>query len=373
MSYGYSRQQMPQRHYRGGPQHNGFPAPPQHGYQRQAPQRREPFVLDRFGANPNTPFEVPQYRVVNEVPLPFKRDEKGLIKELLRCFNCGSADHKLTDCKEKFNRGCVNMNKSWMNDFARIGAKRRKPQFNKERYFVQPTTKAVNLSGKSATDNGTSTSSQKEDSDRKEPTPPPLLQVWNSSKDVKDKPSAPELPARGSHPPSDRRQRGSGRHHRDHRDHRDHRGGDHRDHRDRRSSRNGHRNGPPAHHRQSHRGPQRGYDSRGDYRRGGQPHHGHRNSGPPPMDRWNAANNGGQQMHGRAPQGSIYDRSGHPSRAYGRNDRYEEHNHRRRRMNNQPNHHQNHHHQHHQNAPRNPHHQNQRRGGHPPQQHQPRY
>merc|ERR550534_18062 len=40
------------------------------------------------------------------------------------CFNCGSSTHNLRDCKIKRDRDCVQMNRTWMQAFARIGAKR---------------------------------------------------------------------------------------------------------------------------------------------------------------------------------------------------------------------------------------------------------
>merc|ERR1719419_917633 len=55
----------------------------------------------------------------------------------MSCFNCGSSSHNLRDCKIKRDRDCVNMNRTWMKEFARIGAKK---EWNKEaptRYFIQ--------------------------------------------------------------------------------------------------------------------------------------------------------------------------------------------------------------------------------------------
>merc|ERR1719433_2134378 len=47
-----------------------------------------PFLLDRFPAYPMTPFYIPKYQVVNDIPLPIHRNMNGVIEDLLRCFNC---------------------------------------------------------------------------------------------------------------------------------------------------------------------------------------------------------------------------------------------------------------------------------------------
>lgn len=150
----------------------------------------EPFVLDRFGINPMNPPEIPAYRVINEVPLPCKRDKRGLVVSLLRCFNCGASDHKLQDCKQQFHRDLVNMNKSWMNDYARIGQKKQKEMFN-ARYFVGKNTKAE-LPDFSK--NGDSESAKKASVAEAEPE---LLQVWTDAKDIVERQEeAPRPPPR---------------------------------------------------------------------------------------------------------------------------------------------------------------------------------
>lgn len=175
----------------GPPHHSHHHGPPSHimrdRWQRQeAPRSDKPFHLDKYSADPKTPMEIPMYRVVNEVPLPFRRDAKGLIPSLLRCFNCGADDHKVSDCKLELSRQFINMNKSWMNEYARIGVKRQKENFS-SRYFVQPS-KRPKLPG--TTDTETSSSGAVERKPLKETTPPPTLQIWNDPQDVpKPKPA----------------------------------------------------------------------------------------------------------------------------------------------------------------------------------------
>merc|ERR1719204_260941 len=59
------------------------------------------------------------------------------------CFNCGSSTHNLRDCKIKRDRDCVQMNRTWMKEFARIGAKRERDHEVHSRYFIknQPNSK----------------------------------------------------------------------------------------------------------------------------------------------------------------------------------------------------------------------------------------
>merc|ERR1719192_2052042 len=213
----------PAGHYNGpgGPPHsrrqqdmhmNRGPPPSDYGHQfrdrreGQTPRSSKPFVLDRYSADPKTPMEIPMYRVINEVPLPFQRDSKGLIPSLLKCFNCGADDHKVSMCQQELSRQFINMNKSWMNEYARIGVKRQKENFN-SRYFVQPTKRAKLPAGTPGTD--TESTSSVVDRKVKETTPPPTLQVWNNPDDV-PKPKEPESP---------HQQRGP-RQHREHREHR---------------------------------------------------------------------------------------------------------------------------------------------------------
>lgn len=97
--------------------------------------QRKPFMLDRFGAGPMV--MIPRYQAINEVPLPCIRNKQGMIISLMRCFNCGSKDHNLRDCKIKRDRECVQMNKCWMQEYARIGVKKSREHEVHSRYFIQ--------------------------------------------------------------------------------------------------------------------------------------------------------------------------------------------------------------------------------------------
>merc|ERR550534_1531027 len=55
----------------------------------------------------------------------------------MACFNCGSKDHNLRDCKTKRDREVVNMNRCWMQEYARIGAKKSRDNEVHTRYFIQ--------------------------------------------------------------------------------------------------------------------------------------------------------------------------------------------------------------------------------------------
>jgi len=92
-------------------------------------------MLDRFGAGPMV--IIPHYQAINEVPLPCVRNKQGMITSLMRCFNCGSSNHNLRDCKIKRDRECVQMNKSWMQEYARIGVKKSRDHEVHSRYFIQ--------------------------------------------------------------------------------------------------------------------------------------------------------------------------------------------------------------------------------------------
>jgi len=289
---------------------------PHHNQRHHAYQPRQPsgetFFLDRYGANPRTPFQVPQYRVVNEVPLPCKRDEQGLIKELLRCFNCGSKDHKLNDCKIKFDREIVNMNKSWMNDYARIGAKRKRENFN-ARYFVNPV-KGKSLDDLSSTDQKKS---------EKEPTPPPTLLVWNSSKEVlsdemkaaspKDDKKRRNDKKNRNYPPN-RQQSGRNKGEYD-RDIRNYQANDRRPrHHDRRGSygplhrggHNGHRGGPPqGHYGRNHPPP---HKPQHHERMDGYPRK-HQNHGPRGHHRHPQPRHSRDQNYGRYGAGCLFGNS----------------------------------------------------------------
>jgi len=98
-------------------------------------------MLDRYGAGPAV--MIPHYQAINEVPLPCGRNKQGMIRSLMCCFNCGSSTHNLRDCKIKRDRDCVQMNRTWMKEFARIGAKRERDHEVHSRYFIknQPNSK----------------------------------------------------------------------------------------------------------------------------------------------------------------------------------------------------------------------------------------
>lgn len=206
------------------------------GRQRHQRAPQQSFVLDRKGADPRAPIECPQYRVVNEVPIPCKRDNRGVISELMSCFNCGDSEHKLSECPIQFDRNLVVMNKSWKNEYARIGQWQRRERFS-DRYFVKPTTEVPVIPGDKKDDGKSGTSSvdtRKSETvsapktPAKKPieemTPPPELCVWNNSEEVPEKPErtrSPSPPAylrphrgpysdtRRQRPPQDRWDRGN--------------------------------------------------------------------------------------------------------------------------------------------------------------------
>lgn len=93
------------------------------------------FHLDRIGKRLNVP--VPYYRAINEVPLPCERNSEGMIVSLMHCFNCGSGTHRLEECQATKRKSCIQMNRAWMQDYARIGVKKDKENIVPERYFVQ--------------------------------------------------------------------------------------------------------------------------------------------------------------------------------------------------------------------------------------------
>jgi len=98
-------------------------------------RHQQSFILDRYGEGP-MPI-VPHYKEINEVPLPCVRNKQGMIIELMCCFNCGSNNHNLRDCKIKRDRDCVQMNRTWMQEYARIGVKKSRDQEVHERYFIK--------------------------------------------------------------------------------------------------------------------------------------------------------------------------------------------------------------------------------------------
>jgi len=105
-------------------------------------QQKQSFILDRYGAGPMA--MIPHYQAINEVPLPCVRNKQGMIIALMRCFNCGSNSHNLRDCKVKRDRDCIQMNKTWMHEYARIGVKKSRDHHEVHaRYFInnQPDSK----------------------------------------------------------------------------------------------------------------------------------------------------------------------------------------------------------------------------------------
>lgn len=96
-------------------------------------RQQQPFILDRYGVSQRV--MVPHYRTINEIPMPCARNQQGMITSLMCCFNCGSKDHNLRDCKIKRDRACIQMNRSWMQEYARIGVKKSRGPDMRTRYF----------------------------------------------------------------------------------------------------------------------------------------------------------------------------------------------------------------------------------------------
>jgi len=80
------------------------------------------FILDKDGIQRHV--MIPHYQAINDVPLPCSRNKLGVIVSLMRCFNCGSSRHRVSDCKIERNNLCILMNKTWMQDYVRLGVKK---------------------------------------------------------------------------------------------------------------------------------------------------------------------------------------------------------------------------------------------------------
>jgi len=101
------------------------------------------FILDRDGIQRHV--MIPHYQAINDVPLPCNRNKLGVIVPLMRCFNCGSSRHRVSDCKIERNNVCILMNKTWMQDYGRLGVKkdREDEEHRHTRYFTlnEPNSK----------------------------------------------------------------------------------------------------------------------------------------------------------------------------------------------------------------------------------------
>jgi len=82
------------------------------------------------GSNP------PHYNVLNDIPLPFSFDNRGVVKGIFDCFNCGHGGHKVGDCTIPKDQNCININRNWMQMYKTSGnMKFHRKRRGKERYF----------------------------------------------------------------------------------------------------------------------------------------------------------------------------------------------------------------------------------------------
>merc|ERR1719499_1792670 len=222
----------------------------------------------------------PRYQPINEVPLPCKRDSKGMIGSLMKCFNCGNADHRLSDCKVRRNRNCIGMNKTWMQSYARIGVKQsRKPAFH-QRYFINKNEKDPLMGKKEKTE------------------PPPKgfcdLEIIATPDDAKALPAPRPSPHLAPHTRdfnNGRNPHHQNRHNNNHHDRRREPAPRHHMQQHHQGPPRGNWGPPPMRHN-SHPGDHRGYGNQRGYNDRGyhhQPQRHHEPLGPPPMARQRSA------------------------------------------------------------------------------------
>jgi len=106
------------------------------GSSQSSIKRNDGWMLDPFAelkpSSKNTPF----YHVYNDLPLPIELDNRGKVRGIFNCFNCGSPDHRISDCPVAKNHACIRLNKTWMNQYGKgPTAKSYRPPRGGTRYF----------------------------------------------------------------------------------------------------------------------------------------------------------------------------------------------------------------------------------------------
>eukprot|EP00494_Astrolonche_serrata_P024723 UN24983 len=88
-------------------------------------------IFDESGSfKPQMPF----YDVLNPLPLPLEVSAAGTPKGLFNCFNCGSEDHKVRECRKSKDQSCISLNMNWMKQFGTSGSSSRS-RFSRVRYY----------------------------------------------------------------------------------------------------------------------------------------------------------------------------------------------------------------------------------------------
>jgi len=92
--------------------------------------------LDPFAEIKPYSVKTPLYDVVNDLPLPITYDDRGKVKGIFDCFNCGSNEHRCNECPVVLDHSCVHLNKSWMQAYGKAPTARSyRPPRGKVRYF----------------------------------------------------------------------------------------------------------------------------------------------------------------------------------------------------------------------------------------------
>jgi len=92
--------------------------------------------LDPFAEIKPYTVKTPFYDVVNDLPLPITYDDRGKVKGIFDCFNCGSNEHRCNECPVVLDHSCVHLNKSWMQAYGKAPTARSyRPPRGNVRYF----------------------------------------------------------------------------------------------------------------------------------------------------------------------------------------------------------------------------------------------
>jgi len=92
------------------------------------------FCLDPMAKNRGS--KPPHYNVLNDIPLPFSFDNRGVVRGIFDCFNCGQSGHKVGDCTISKDQNCININRNWMQMYKKTNnLKHRRKHRGKGRYF----------------------------------------------------------------------------------------------------------------------------------------------------------------------------------------------------------------------------------------------
>lgn len=231
------------------------------GNQTSPVKRFDGWCLDPFAEIRPHSVKTPFYDVFNDYPLPIEYDDRGKVKGIFNCFNCGSAEHRVNECEVVKDRSCIHLNKTWMQSYGKAptAGSYRVPR-TRTRYFE----KLKELD-------------EADDKDKGEELKQSGLKFFDS---LEEMPVVPKLPSKRAKSISQmekeeqefRARRGGRRHYgnRGGYDNRNHHGGD---------RWRGNRGGYRPHNNNNHHRRNQPYDNRRRSSYGNQGYNGHRNGG----------------------------------------------------------------------------------------------